>query len=70
MMYLIQNWWRSKQFFKCDIDFLRSREAVLVWVAAKLMTLPVELPRTTQEYEENELTGDDCMPEEGAPGNT
>ena len=46
--YLIQNWWRSKQFFECDIYFLRSREAVLVWVTAELMKLPDQFPRTDQ----------------------
>jgi hypothetical protein len=68
-LYLIQSWWRSKQFFECDIDFLRSRQARLVWVAEKLTALPIALPLTNQAYQENELTGDDRWPEEGAPGN-
>ena len=30
--FLVQNWWAGKQFFECDVVFLRSRLAHLVWV--------------------------------------
>jgi hypothetical protein len=62
--FLVQNWWKSKQFFECDLEFLRSRHASLVWITSNLTKLPESLPRTFQSYEENELTGNDRVPEE------
>jgi hypothetical protein len=65
ILFLVQNWWKGKQLFECDLEFLRSRHASLVWITAELMKLPDKLPRTYEAYEESELTGEDCTPEEG-----
>jgi hypothetical protein len=62
--FLVQNWWKNKQFFECDLEFLRSRHASLVWITFNLTKLPESLPRTFESYEETELTGDDRAPEE------
>jgi hypothetical protein len=34
--FLIQNWWLEKQFFTCDLGFLRAREARLTWVTSQV----------------------------------
>jgi hypothetical protein len=32
--FLLQNWWLEKEFFTCDVHFLRARSAKLEWVTS------------------------------------
>jgi hypothetical protein len=55
---LVQNWWKSKQFFECDLTFLASRRARLAWVSTVLTALPEGRKITNQMYEESYSPGE------------
>jgi hypothetical protein len=61
--FLVQNWWKSMQFFECDLLFLQSRGATLVWVTKKLTELPSDRPMTTSSYAECVDCRDRCPDE-------
>lgn len=42
--FLIQNWWLEKQFFTCDVGFLRARKAKLEWVTSPVQQVHTLLP--------------------------
>jgi hypothetical protein len=42
--FLIQNWWLEKQFFTCDVGFLRARLAKLAWVTTPVKQVCTLLP--------------------------
>lgn len=66
-LFLIQNWRKDFQFFECDIEFLRSRRASLVWITDnKLTKLPQGVPRTFSITEECSLEGRERAPYERA----
>jgi hypothetical protein len=60
--FLVQNWWQSKQFFECDLAFLASRRARLVWVTRE-PPMPNN-PQTTDEVYEESYSGAEAGPEE------
>ncbi len=62
--FLVQNWWRTKQFFECDLAFLVSRDATLVWVTASLRTLPNSPPTLDCVNGEGDAGGEDMCEEE------
>lgn len=42
--FLVQNWWKHKQFFTCDLEFLKQRNAFLVWVTTPVASVRVLQP--------------------------
>jgi len=66
MRFLVQNWWKSKQFFECDVAYLASRRAHLVWINTPVTALPAEYSTTNAMFAENELDGEDRDVDDGA----
>jgi hypothetical protein len=44
VQFLVQNWWKQKQFFTCDSEFLKHRNASLVWVTTPVASVRVLQP--------------------------
>jgi hypothetical protein len=44
VIFLIQNWWLEKQFFTCDVDFLKARKARLEWVTSPVKQVRILSP--------------------------
>ena len=44
VQFLVQNWWKQKQFFTCDLEFLKHRNASLVWVTTPVASVRVLQP--------------------------
>ena len=44
VQFLVQNWWKHKQFFTCDLEFLKHRNASLVWVTTPVASVRVLQP--------------------------
>jgi len=65
ILFLIQNSWPGMQYFECDLMFLQSREALLVWVTSPLAVLPANPPLTHKAVGECRLPqgGDRVQPE-------
>ena len=64
-LFLVQNSWPSMQYFECDLAFLQSRKASLVWVTSPLPVLPSNPPLTHMAVGECRLPqgGDRAQPE-------
>jgi len=65
ILFLIQNLWPGMQYFECDLMFLQSRGALLVWVTSPLAVLPANTPLTHKAVGECRLPqgGDRVQPE-------
>jgi len=44
-VFLVQNWWDTKQFFECDVVNLKARGARVSWIATPVMALPEDYPQ-------------------------
>jgi hypothetical protein len=59
---LVQTWWKSKQFFECDIAYLASRAAKLSWIKT---AITAHVYSTSDSlYAETNLEGEDKDVEE------
>jgi hypothetical protein len=59
MRFLVQSWWREKQFFEVDLVYLVSRGAHLTWVMTKLKQLPSQYPLVDAVAAESWVAGVD-----------
>lgn len=59
IVFLVQNWWKPKQYFEADLAYLWSRYAHLTWVTKAAPTIPETWPTTDLMCAENDLTGED-----------
>jgi hypothetical protein len=52
--FLLQNWWKSKQFVEVDAEYIEQCGAVLFFVKTPQTCIPDVFPTTTAKYAENE----------------
>eukprot|EP01129_Flabellula_baltica_P004784 TRINITY_DN1699_c0_g1_i1.p1 TRINITY_DN1699_c0_g1~~TRINITY_DN1699_c0_g1_i1.p1 ORF type:complete len:201 (+),score=38.20 TRINITY_DN1699_c0_g1_i1:632-1234(+) len=54
MSFLLQNWWKEKQFVEVDLEYLRNSQSELVYVTTPQHTIPTKFPTTFALFAENE----------------
>ena len=52
--YLLQNWWKQKQFVQVDEEYLKASEATVYFVETPQQGIPSDFPTTYARYVENE----------------
>ena len=63
--FLLQNWWKQKQFVEVDVDCLKSRGATVYFVETPQTKIPKSFPQTHGIFAENEMDkGEDYMMED------
>ena len=53
--FLLQNWWKQKQFVEVDVDYMESRGATIYFVKTPQTKIPKSFPQTHGIFAENEM---------------